>query len=225
VLKNSSVEECMMVDIDGDVVQMCRDHMPKHSAGAFEDKRTKLVIDDAKAELEKCPDGYFDVLIMDLSDPLDGGPCYQLYTTSFYEMCKSKMAPGGIFVTQSGCAGIHDCHEGVFTAINNTLKQVFPKVMPYTSYVPSFSSEWGFNMAFKDESVNTDQIFGQLDANIEKMGLAGKLKWYDQITHQRMVSLPKEVRALLSAEKRVMTVENPLFMNDQELRSGVFEQK
>lgn len=212
-----------MVDIDGDVVQMCRDHMPKHADGAFEDKRTKLIIDDAKAELEKIEDGYFDVIIMDLSDPLDGGPCYQLYTTSFYEMCKNKLAPGGVFVTQSGCAAIHDCHLGVFTAINNTLKQVFPKVMPYTSYVPSFSSEWGFNMAFKDENVDTDKIFGGLDDKIEELGLGGKLKWYDQITHQRMVSLPKEVRTLLSNEKRVMTVENPLFMVDPELNKGVFE--
>jgi len=56
------------------------------------------------AGLEACADGSQDVIIGDLSDPLDGGPCYQLYTTSFYEMCKTKLAPGGILVTQSGCA-------------------------------------------------------------------------------------------------------------------------
>lgn len=52
VLKHASVEECVMVDIDGDVVEMCRQHMPKHSDGAFEDPRTKLIIDDAKVGLE-----------------------------------------------------------------------------------------------------------------------------------------------------------------------------
>jgi hypothetical protein len=40
-----------------------------------------------------------------------------------------------------------------------------------------------------------------------------------------MVSLPKEVRGLLAAEKRIMTVENPLFMCDPELNKGLFEQK
>ena len=224
VLKNSCVEECWMVDIDGVCVDMCRQHMPKHSAGAFEDPRTKLIIDDAKTELEKIEDGYFDVIIMDLSDPLDGGPCYQLYTTSFYEMCKSKLAPGGIFVTQSGCASILDCQDAVFTAINNTLKQVFPKVLPYTAYVSSFSSEWGFNLAFKAADVNTDEVFGQLDAKIEKMGL-DKLRWYDQITHMRMTSLPKEVRQSLANEKRVMTVENPVFMCAPNVHKGVFEKK
>ena len=77
----------MMVDIDGDVVEMCRKHMPKHSAGAFEDPRTKLIIDDAKVGLEACEDGYFDIIIMDLSDPLECEPCYQLYTDSFYKTC------------------------------------------------------------------------------------------------------------------------------------------
>lgn len=196
VLKHKSVEECMMVDIDGDVVEMCRKHMPKHSAGAFEDPRTKLIIDDAKAGLEACADGYFDIIIMDLSDPLECGPCYQLYTDSFYRTCMEKLAPGGIFVSQSGQAAIHDCHEGVFTAVNNTLRQVFPTVLPYTIYVPSFSSEWGWNMAFKDDNVNAKERFEALDDNLEKMGLTGdQLRWYDSITHTRMFALPKEVRA------------------------------
>lgn len=203
-----------MVDIDGDVVDMCRKHMPKHAAGAFEDPRCKLIIDDAKAQLEGYADGYFDIIILDLSDPLEAGPCYQLYTTSFYTMCKAKLAPGGLLVTQSGQSSIFDCKDGVFTAINNTLKQVFPEVLPYTAYVPSFSSEWGFNLAFKDgDKESALKKFAVLDENLKNMGLDGdKLKWYDSITHTRMFSLPKEVRALLAAEERVMTVENPLFM-------------
>ena len=36
----------------------------------------------------------FDVIIMDLDDPLEGGPCYQLYTTEFYQMIKAKLNPG-----------------------------------------------------------------------------------------------------------------------------------
>jgi thermospermine synthase len=125
-------------------------------------------------------------------------------------------------VTQSGCASILDCKDAVFTPINNTLKQVFPKVMPYSAYIPSFSSEWGYNMAFKDADFDTEKVFGQLDANIEKMGLGDNLKWYDQISHQRMISLPKEVRQMLADEKRVMTVENPLYMCAPEISKGVF---
>ncbi len=63
---------------------MCREHTPFYSAGAYDDKRTNLIIGDAKAGLEALADGSLDVIICDLSDPLDGGPCYQLYTFLLY---------------------------------------------------------------------------------------------------------------------------------------------
>ena len=43
----------------------------------------------------------FDVIVGDLADPVEGGPCYQLYTKSFYEhIVKPKLNDHGIFVTQ-----------------------------------------------------------------------------------------------------------------------------
>ena len=42
----------------------------------------------------------YDVIIGDLADPIEGGPCYQLYTKTFYELTvKPRLAQGGIFVT------------------------------------------------------------------------------------------------------------------------------
>lgn len=39
--------------------------------------------------------GKFDVIISDLADPLDGGPCYQLYTQEFYrDIVLPKLNPG-----------------------------------------------------------------------------------------------------------------------------------
>jgi thermospermine synthase len=53
-----------------------------------------------RVELEKSREK-FDVIVGDLSDPVEGGPCYQLYTKSFYEhIVKSKLNDHGIFVTQ-----------------------------------------------------------------------------------------------------------------------------
>lgn len=43
----------------------------------------------------------FDIIVGDLADPLEDGPCYQLYTKSFYEkILKPKLNDNGIFVTQ-----------------------------------------------------------------------------------------------------------------------------
>jgi hypothetical protein len=38
-----------------------------------------------RAELEKSKEK-FDVIVGDLADPVEGGPCFQLYTKSFYEL-------------------------------------------------------------------------------------------------------------------------------------------
>lgn len=49
-----------------------------------------------KARKEK-----IDIIVGDLADPIEGGPCYQLYTKSFYEqILKPKLDHRGIFVTR-----------------------------------------------------------------------------------------------------------------------------
>lgn len=56
-------------------------------------------------------------------------------------MVKPKLNPDGIFVTQSGPAGVLSSTE-VFTAINKTLQSVFPTVVPYAQHIPSYNDVW-----------------------------------------------------------------------------------
>ncbi|KAL4578184.1 hypothetical protein LXL04_014303 [Taraxacum kok-saghyz] len=112
-----------MCDIDEEVVEFCKSYLVVNSE-AFYDPRLELIINDARAELEKREDKY-DVMIGDLTDPLEGGPCNQLYTNTFYELTvKPKLKEGGIFVTQAGPADVLT-HTGLSICIFNTLKQVF----------------------------------------------------------------------------------------------------
>lgn len=60
------------------MTDFCSQHLDRNTA-AFANPKLKLINDDARAQLENWP-GKFDVIIGDLADPLDGGPCYQLYT-------------------------------------------------------------------------------------------------------------------------------------------------
>jgi len=48
-----------------------------------------------------------------LADPIEGGPCYKLYTKDFYELSlKPKLKKGGIFVTQVG--GGYTCATNMY---------------------------------------------------------------------------------------------------------------
>lgn len=60
------------------VCDFCAAHLEANKA-AFASPKLELIHDDARAQLEAYP-GKFDVIIGDLADPLEGGPCYQLYT-------------------------------------------------------------------------------------------------------------------------------------------------
>jgi thermospermine synthase len=204
VLRHKSVEKCVMVDIDEDVVRFCKEHLDENHA-AFADPRHDCIIDDAKAWIEKS-DLKFDVIIMDLDDPLEGGPCYQLYTKEFYEMLKTKMNPGGIFVTQSGQSGIKQ-HHLVFSPINRTLKDVFPVVVPFTQAIYSFMDEWGWNMGLPEGSEQPRLLScEEVDKRIAER-ITGELQFLDGESWPGIFALSKKHRKTLAAETCVMSVD------------------
>lgn len=209
VLRHKSVEKCIMVDIDKDVVDFCKEHLPENKE-AFADPRLELVIEDAKVVLEKAP-SHFDVIIMDLDDPLEGGPCYQLYTKEFYEMCKSKLAPGGILVTQAGQAGIKR-HHVVWSPIHSTLKAVFPRVLPYNQAIYSFLDEWGWQLALSDGAAPYKLEAEEIDKRIAER-VTGELKFLDGVSWQGLFALSKVHRKTLAEETCVMTKGTHRFMH------------
>lgn len=217
VLKHKSVQEVIMVDIDQICVELCQKYMSKHGNGAFQDERHVLIFDDAKKRLEESPDEHYDVIILDLADPVDGGPCYQLYTDSFYEMCRRKLTKDGVLVTQSGPCGHLSAHE-VFSPIHATLRKVFPGATYMSStLVTSFMDDYGFNTVLNNASgtinpmaVTPEEIDRRIEERIE--GGASALQWYDGITHQRLFHLAKSIRQLCERETRVITKDNYVFM-------------
>jgi len=164
ILRFKSVERCVMVDIDEVVVNTSKEFLVSYHRGAWNNSRLELIIGDAKAYLENTEEK-FDVIVGDLADPVIDNPCYMLYTTEFYEMLATRLAPGGIFVTQSGPAGLLNCHE-VFVPVLNTLKKSFKSARPYSALCPAFFDHYGFVMASND--VDLSAIF-PTDEDVDKL--------------------------------------------------------
>lgn len=221
VLKHQTVEACIMSDLDEKVCDFCREHMSEWNAGVWEDQRFTCYYEDAKArlELEVASGGKFDVIIMDICDPLDAGPGWVLYSVEFYKLCKEKyLQPNGVLVTQStACdpaAPGNPELDDPFPMLHKTLTQAFGNCNAYHSQIPSFYYPWGFNMACEDASIllNMDADIAKVDALIaERLGKASNLRHYDGITHRHMFSLPKGTRGRLAAEKRIFTEAEPIF--------------
>ncbi|WP_419904805.1 polyamine aminopropyltransferase [Kiloniella sp.] len=100
VLKHETLLQVTMVEIDGALVKLCREHLSDILQGAFDDPRLDLVIDDGAKYLQESH-REFDVIIIDSTDPDDNSTA--LFTDEFYIKCKARLAKGGIMVAQAGC--------------------------------------------------------------------------------------------------------------------------
>jgi len=205
-LSHNTVKRAVMVDIDEEVVAICKKYLPDYSLGSFEDKRTELYHTDARDYLAKGGE-VFDIIIIDLPDPLEEGPAYLLYTQEFYQLIRDRLTSNGIICVQAGSASWIDLLN--FSSVNKTLKSVFPIVCPYQVDIPCFGGPWGFCLA----SLNLNPLLlsaAEIDDRLLARQLKG-LKFYDGLTHQGMFSLPKHLRDELSRQGRLITDNQPLY--------------
>jgi spermidine synthase len=202
VLRYPSVKRAVMVDIDSRVVECCREYLQEFHRGAFDDPRVEVIIGDGR-ELVSTTDERFDVVIIDISEPNEGGPAYLLYTEEFYHLVKNILNEGGRMVTQAGISSI--VAGDLFSMISRTIARAFGTSHPYCSFVPSFACSWGFALA----GIEMDMVRGEIvDEKLHQWGV-GDLLYYDGITHFSLFSLPRDLRALISREERSFTDASP----------------
>jgi spermidine synthase len=205
VLAHKMVKRAVMVDIDEEVVSLCRRFLPSWHQNAFDDSRAELHFVDARKYLEESSDK-FDVIIIDLVDPLEQGPARLLYTQEFYQIVKQKLGPTGIMSVQAEPSEWRNLDN--FTAIANTLRNVFPIACPYQVHIPSFLGLWGFvtaSQSLDPSELTPEEIDARISTRISK-----RLKSYDGLTHQAMFTIPKHIRQQLAASKRIITDKQPI---------------
>lgn len=192
-LRHPGVEQVTMIDLDPKVVGLCREHLPTWHEGAFDDPRFRLVIEDGVKFVRETTER-FDVVIIDVVDSFDGGPAEALYTPDFYRMLKTRLNAGGIVAVQGMECNVNEWED--HAELRRNLMAAFAHVRTYTTYVPSFWCEWGYVLACDHlDPVNVPAQ--DIDAVIASRRLASKLDFYDSLSHQRMFSIAKDLRALL----------------------------
>ena len=207
VLAHNSVERATMIDLDSEVVELCRKYLPNHHRGSFDDPRANLLHEDARGYLEDTSD-FYDAIVLDLVDPLEGGTAALLYTQEFYAIAKGRLNPGGVLVTQSGPAGLLSYTE-CFTTIFNTLGTLFSHTKAAQVHIPAFQTLWGFTIASDTPFPQASE--DEVDAAVAQR-LSNPLKYYDGESHRNMFALPKFERDGLKIEDRINRDSDPVFM-------------
>jgi len=209
ILRHPSITDCLMVDIDGEVVEECKKHLPEMHQGAFEDSRTRVLHEDARAYLEKTKER-FDLIVVDLPEPLEEGPACLLFTTEFYTLILDRLTDNGIMTMQAGMTKINELF--FYGAVNRTLREVFPIVAPYQGFISCFGTPWGFILASKGTDPRK-QTAREIDGLISSRMNPDSLGYWNGAAHLHSFNLPKFLTNALAKNDRVITDKNPLIVS------------
>ncbi len=166
ILKHKSVMQVDMAEIDGRVIELCKEHFADLNAAAFADERFKVHVADA-FEFLKQPKakGSYDLIIADRPDPI--GPAQVLFADAFYEAVSAALTPAGVAVFQNG-APFYQPDE-----LADTLPQLtraFKRTGTYSTVTPTYvggimALTWASNGSVLGQSdeVRLKKLFSEAD--------------------------------------------------------------
>ncbi len=196
-LKHNGVKEVVLVDIDGRVVELCREHFPGMNRKAFRDKRLKIEIADAfeflgRAEAHE----RFDLIVADRPDPV--GPGKALFGDNFYSRVRGALRRNGFATFQTG---VPFYQPWEITDALRELKGQFPLCGLYLTVVPTYIG--GF-MALS--WAGTDKPLGTRTgiANAARRFAQAKLKtdYYNPEIHAAAFAMPEWIKRLIPKARR-----------------------
>lgn len=186
VLKHSQVELAQQVDIDEQVTRMSEKYFPE-LCESNNDSRAELHFDDGIAWVRNAPDGYYDVIIVDSTDPV--GPGEVLFTQEFFRNSLRILGKNGLFVQQSESPLYHS--NSIIKSMHQNLKAagfaasqtlLFPQcVYP--------SGWWSCTMACKDGAIPAVRS----DAGNKKFSTL----YYNLDVHKASAVLPEFMKTAL----------------------------
>lgn len=137
VLKHESVKLIDLVEIDSEVIEVSRRHLPFLNEGAFEDARVHVHIQDAFEFVQQKREPY-DLIVVDCTDVYeeeDGALSEQLFTEPFYKKLLGMLSEQGFIISQAD--NFLFCPYSL-DAIRASFSSVFPKIGDFFAVVPSF---------------------------------------------------------------------------------------
>lgn len=192
-LKHKGVREVVLVDIDGDVVELCRKHFSEINARAFKDKRLTVEIADAFEYLgRKESKGRFDLIVADRPDPV--GPGKALFGETFYDRVRGALRPGGFATFQTG---VPFYQPWEITEALEELKGFFPSSGLYLTVVPTYiggfmALSWACNGKAK---LGTPAGIKKATAAFKRAKL--KTDYYNPAIHAAAFALPEWIKRLV----------------------------
>lgn len=185
ILKHPSVEEAVLVEIDGRVIEASRQYLPEISCG-LSDPRVRILVADGIAHIRE-KENYYDVIIIDSTDPI--GAAVGLFSSEFYASVFKALTDDGIMVAQTESPF---ANQEIVRKSFAGISQNFPIAELYLAVVPTYPGGlWSFTMGSKKVH--------PLEADLTRAnGL--ETRYYNADIHTAAFKLPNFVRKLLETK-------------------------
>ena len=196
IFRHPGIERVVMVDIDGELIELCKRYVAQWHQGNYDDPRLELLIVDGRKYLETSSE-IFDCVILDLSDPFEGSPALLLFTREFYSLVRAHLGLKGTVAVQA--QGISPEEVALHARITNTMRSVFPVVYPYPYTLHSFHRPDAHVLASLDPHWSPDAMIQRA----EKTPLP--LRYFSPEIARGMFNLPPYLRQAYATFKEILT--------------------
>ncbi len=185
VVKHPTVEHVDLVDIDEDVFELSRRHLPE-TAVAFGDPRVHLRAEDGAAFVKNAREPY-DVVLVDSTEPI--GPGAVLFGAQFHGDIHRALGPQGLMVCQSDTPFFDG---DTIRELHRTIRPIYASVDLYLASVPVYPSGlWSFTLGTKAKQ-------GARPAEpLRTPPAEWGLKYYSPEVHRACFALPPFVAELV----------------------------
>jgi spermidine synthase len=191
ILKHDSIQKVTMVEIDGEVIKACKEHLPTIAA-SFDHPKLELHVADGIAFIKDAKPESYDLIIVDGSDPV--GPAEGLFSVEFYSNCFKALKKDGILVAQGESPKFN---QKAFTELNHTLQTIFGEDKAPVSlfFVPTYpTGMWSFQYGLKGDAT----IAKKLSENeIDSFCKDKNLRYYNSDVHAGSFATPNFVKQLI----------------------------
>ncbi len=136
-----------LIDIDQDVIDLCKRWMPKLCGNAFSDPRAQVIVGDAFAWIDQARN--LDAVIYDLTmDPIREDMSRSEFVQYILDNIHRSLRPGGIFCMQACGEWLSD-REQLLGELRQKLSSCFEDIQEQVVVVPSYFEMWTFIAAQK----------------------------------------------------------------------------
>lgn len=194
VLQHRTVKRAVMVEIDGEVIRLSKEFLPAIAGDAWRDPRAEVLVADGIDYVRRAPDGSFDIIIVDSTDPIGVGEV--LFTDEFYGNAARILADGGLIVNQ---CGVPFMQADELRDTSARRARFFPHVGAYIAAVPTYVG--GFmTLGFAAKQAGLDALpVDVLRARAQAAGILGTTDYWTPGVHAAAFQLPPYIARQLAA--------------------------